>query len=97
MFGLGMVEPTNAMDLSKLEVQPTHPELLEDLTTDFITHNYDLRASVARVWGLVPGVAGRLEPAPSERLELQHGDVAASRRDPAELAQAAQRLDDGLS
>jgi len=44
MFGLGLVEPTNALDLARLDTQPTHPELLEDLTSDFIAHNYDLRA-----------------------------------------------------
>ncbi|HEX7832768.1 MAG TPA: DUF1549 and DUF1553 domain-containing protein [Thermoanaerobaculia bacterium] len=44
MFGTGLVEPLNAFDLSKLETQPTHPQLLEDLTTEFIAKNYDMRA-----------------------------------------------------
>ena len=44
MFGLGLVEPVNAFDLVKLETQPTHPALLEELATDFITRGYDLRA-----------------------------------------------------
>jgi hypothetical protein len=44
MFGLGMVEPTNAFDLSKLTTQPTHPELLEALTDEFIAKNYSIRA-----------------------------------------------------
>lgn len=43
MFGLGIVEPVNAFDLVKLETQPTHPALLEELATDFIAHGYDLR------------------------------------------------------
>ncbi|HJQ38986.1 MAG TPA: DUF1549 domain-containing protein [Thermoanaerobaculia bacterium] len=44
MFGLGIVEPTNAFDLSKLATQPTHPELLEALTDEFISKNYSIRA-----------------------------------------------------
>jgi len=44
MFGLGLVEPVNAFDLTKLTTQPTHPELLEALAGDFIAKNYDLRA-----------------------------------------------------
>ena len=44
MFGLGFVEPANAFDLSKLATQPTHPELLEALTDEFIAKNYSLRS-----------------------------------------------------
>ncbi len=44
MFGTGLVEPLNAFDLAKLDTQPSHPQLLEDLTTEFIAKNYDLRA-----------------------------------------------------
>jgi hypothetical protein len=47
MFGLGIVEPVNAFDLSRLtgtNVQPTHPELLEELTTTFIGSGYNLRS-----------------------------------------------------
>jgi len=47
MFGLGIVEPVNAFDLSRLtgtNVQPTHPELLEELTTTFISSGYNLRS-----------------------------------------------------
>jgi len=44
MFGTAFVEPLNAFDLTKLDTQPTHPQLLEDLTTDFIAMKYDLRA-----------------------------------------------------
>ncbi len=44
MFGLGIVEPTNAFDLSKLTTQPTHPELLEALTDEFIAKNYSIRS-----------------------------------------------------
>jgi len=44
MFGLGLVEPVNAFDLARLTVQPSHPELLEALTDDFIAGGYSLRA-----------------------------------------------------
>jgi len=44
MFGLRLVEPVNAFDLSKLGTQPTHPELLEALTDDFIAKGYNVRA-----------------------------------------------------
>ena len=44
MFGLGLVEPVNAFDLTKLTTQPTHPELLQALADDFVAKNYDLRA-----------------------------------------------------
>jgi hypothetical protein len=43
MFGLGIVEPVNAFDLNKLDIQPTHPALLEALTDEFIAKNYSLR------------------------------------------------------
>lgn len=43
MFGRGLVEPVNAFDLSKLDTQPSHPELLEDLASEFIAKNYSLR------------------------------------------------------
>ena len=44
MFGRGFVEPLNAFDLTKLTTQPSHPQLLETLASDFIAKNYDLRA-----------------------------------------------------
>lgn len=44
MFGLGIVEPVNAFDLTKLTTQPTHPELLEALADEFIAKGYSLRA-----------------------------------------------------
>lgn len=53
MFGLGLVEPVNSFDLSRLDannlpagatVQPTHPELLEALAAEFIKGGYSLRA-----------------------------------------------------
>jgi hypothetical protein len=44
MFGLGLVEPTNAFDLTKLTTQPTHPELLEALTDEFIAKGYSIRS-----------------------------------------------------
>jgi len=43
MFGLGIVEPTNNIDINKLSTQATHPALLEQLTTEFINNKYDLR------------------------------------------------------
>ncbi len=43
MFGRGLVEPVNAFDLSKLDTQPSHPALLEDLASEFIAKNYSLR------------------------------------------------------
>jgi Protein of unknown function (DUF1549)/Protein of unknown function (DUF1553) len=43
MFGRGLVDPVNAFDLAKLDTQPSHPALLEDLATEFIAKNYSLR------------------------------------------------------
>lgn len=52
MFGLGLVEPTNNIDMNRLDpnklaagqtVQPTHPALLERLTTEFIANKFDLK------------------------------------------------------
>ena len=44
MFGLGLVEPVNAMDLSKTATQPSHPQLLDALTSDFIASGYSIRS-----------------------------------------------------
>jgi hypothetical protein len=53
MFGMGIVEPTNNMDLNRLDpnnlaagqtLQPTHPNLLTLLMNEFIADRYDLRA-----------------------------------------------------
>jgi hypothetical protein len=44
MFGLGLVEPVSGFDLAKLAVQPTHPELLEALTDDFIAKGFSLKS-----------------------------------------------------
>jgi len=53
MFGVGIVEPTNAFDLNRLDaatlaagqtLQPTHPALLARLTTEFVAVKFDLRA-----------------------------------------------------
>jgi hypothetical protein len=44
MFGLGLVEPVNAFDLTKLDSQPSNPALLEALTDEFIAKGYSLRA-----------------------------------------------------
>ena len=52
MFGLGIVEPANNIDPSRLDpnnlpagqtLQPNHPNLLTLLTNDFMTGHYDLR------------------------------------------------------
>ena len=43
MFGRAFVEPVNGFDLSKLDTQPTHPQLLEELASDFIAKGYSLR------------------------------------------------------
>ncbi|HZO56240.1 MAG TPA: DUF1549 domain-containing protein [Bryobacteraceae bacterium] len=52
-FGRGIVEPANQFDPMRLDpstpppdgwtVQPTHPQLLDELARDFQEHNYDLR------------------------------------------------------
>ncbi len=44
MFGTGIVEPVNNMDLNKLDSQPANSKLLDDLKQSFITNKYDLRA-----------------------------------------------------
>jgi hypothetical protein len=44
MFGLGLVEPVNNIDLNRLDSQPANPALLSKLTTEFIALKYDLRA-----------------------------------------------------
>jgi hypothetical protein len=43
MFALGLIEPTNNIDLNKLSTQATHPALLEQLTTEFIANKFDLK------------------------------------------------------
>lgn len=53
MMGMGMVEPADQFDLRRLDpakpppdgwsLQPSHPELLEALTEDFIGSGYDIR------------------------------------------------------
>jgi len=43
MFGRGLVDPVNSFDLSKLDTQPSHPALLEDLASEFIAKNYSIR------------------------------------------------------
>jgi hypothetical protein len=43
MFGRGLVEPVNAFDLAKLDSQPSHPALLEELTDTFIAKQYSIR------------------------------------------------------
>lgn len=55
MFGIAIVEPTDAFDLSRLDpaklppgvtLQPTNARLLEDLTNAFIASGYDLRSII---------------------------------------------------
>jgi hypothetical protein len=55
MYGMGLVEPTNAFDLARLDpnnlpagqtVQPVNPQLLEDLTTSFIQSGFSLRSII---------------------------------------------------
>lgn len=43
MFGRGLVDPVNSFDLSKLDTQPSHPALVEDLASEFIAKNYNIR------------------------------------------------------
>jgi hypothetical protein len=52
MFGMGIVEPTNAFDLARLDpnnlppgqtLQPTNAQLLTDLANAFVAGGYDLR------------------------------------------------------
>lgn len=52
-YGMGIVEPVDNFDLARLDpnspvedpftIQPTHPELLEKLTDEFIGSNYNLQ------------------------------------------------------
>jgi hypothetical protein len=53
IFGTGIVEPANAFDLARLDpaklpagqtLQPSNPQLLEDLTEAFLASSYDLRS-----------------------------------------------------
>jgi hypothetical protein len=49
MFGTALVEPLNAFDLAKLDTQPSHPQLLEDLATEFVAAKYDIRAMLRTI------------------------------------------------
>jgi hypothetical protein len=49
MFGRGLVDPVSSFDLSRLQFQASHPELLEALTDDFIANGYSLRASLRTI------------------------------------------------
>lgn len=44
MFGLGLVDPVNSFDLSKLDSQPSNPALLQALADELIAKGYNLRA-----------------------------------------------------
>ena len=56
LMGMGIVEPADQFDPARLEsapsgwtLQPSHPELLEALTDDFIRSGYDLRAMITTI------------------------------------------------
>jgi len=49
MFGSGIVEPVNNIDLNKLDSQPVNSKLLEDLKQSFITGKYDLRGMLRTI------------------------------------------------
>jgi hypothetical protein len=58
IFGLGIVEPANSFDLSRLDpatlaagatLQPTHPQLLTRLADSFVASRYDLRALLRQI------------------------------------------------
>ncbi len=59
MMGVGIVDPPFEFDLARQDpknpppkpwsIQPTHPELLEALTKDFVKNNYRLRSIIRRI------------------------------------------------
>jgi hypothetical protein len=49
MFGRGLVEPVNAFDLTKLDTQPTHPQLLELLADRLIAAKFSLRDALRTI------------------------------------------------
>jgi hypothetical protein len=59
MMGVGIVDPPLDFDLARLDpanpppapwtIQPSHPELLEALATDFREHHYDLRRLIRQI------------------------------------------------
>lgn len=58
-FGVGIVDPPDAFDLARLDpnnpppepwaIQPSHPELLDELARFFILHNYDLKVLMREI------------------------------------------------
>ncbi len=46
LFTIGLVEPTNNIDINRLDSQATHPNLLALLTNEFIADKYDLRTII---------------------------------------------------
>ena len=58
MMGMGIVEPADQFDLARLDagklpagwtIQPSHPELLEALTNDFISSGFNIRYIIAGI------------------------------------------------
>ena len=58
-FGVGIVDPPDAFDLARLDpnnpppepwaIQPSHPELLDEMARFFILHNYDLKVLMREI------------------------------------------------
>lgn len=58
-FGIGIVDPPDAFDLARLDpnnpppepwtIQPSHPQLLDELARFFIASNYDLKALMREI------------------------------------------------
>jgi hypothetical protein len=58
-FGIGIVDPPDAFDLARLDpnnpppepwtIQPSHPQLLDELARFFIANNYDLKALMREI------------------------------------------------
>jgi hypothetical protein len=58
-FGVGIVDPPDAFDLARLDpnnpppepwtIQPSHPQLLDELARFFIARNYDLKALMREI------------------------------------------------
>lgn len=59
LMGVGIVDPSDGFDLARLDprnppptpwtIQPSHPELLEELALSFINMNYDLKGLIREI------------------------------------------------
>lgn len=59
LMGVGIVDPADAFDLARLDpknpppdpwtIQPSHPELLEELARSFINMNYDMKGLIREI------------------------------------------------